>query len=41
MILCKIYEHKASAADHVVVSFEKKDAVLNADTRTERVRVRN
>ena len=41
MIACKIYEHKESAAAHVVVPFDKKDAVLNADTWTEGVRVRN
>ena len=41
MISCKIYEHKESAAAHVVVPFDKKDAVLNADTWTEGVRARN
>ena len=41
MILCKIYKHKESAAAHVIISFDKKDAILNADTWTEGVRVRN
>ena len=41
MISCKIYEQKESAAAHVVVPFDKKDAVLNADTWTEGMRVRN
>ena len=41
MISCKIYEHKESAAAHVVVPFDKKDTVLNADIWTEGVRIRN